>query len=333
MKLFDSKKKKLLWFIFAIFLVCFFLSVNAGSKVKNPVFGVTFSPDQAEALGLNWKDLYVKMLDDLGVKNLRISAYWNQVQPQNSTEYNFEKLDFQVLEAEKRGVKLVLALGKKLPRWPECHTPNWVRELSESSAQNAQLAYMETVVKRYMFSSAVIMWQVENEPYLDFGECPVLNKEFFDKEIALVKSIDPSRKILITDSGELSSWLQAGTRGDVFGTTLYRYVFSDVFKRYWVNYIPFWFYRIKGGLLRVVEPGKQIIIIELQTEPWTTKGITSTPIEEQFKTMSIQKFEKMLSVAKATGYSPQYLWGVEWWEWMNNQGHPEYWERAKEIFD
>jgi hypothetical protein len=73
------------------------------------------------------------------------------------------------------------------------------------------------------------------------------------------------------------------------------------------------------------------MIVELQAEPWTTKGILQTPIEEQFMTMSLKKFDTMISVAHSTGFSPQYLWGAEWWYWMKQNQHPEFWERAKEL--
>ncbi|MBU4205155.1 hypothetical protein KKH26_03220 [Patescibacteria group bacterium] len=39
-------------------------------------YGVTFSQKQAMALGLDWKKTYIAMLDELGVKKLRLSAYW-----------------------------------------------------------------------------------------------------------------------------------------------------------------------------------------------------------------------------------------------------------------
>ena len=121
------------------------------------------------------------------------------------------------------------------------------------------------------------MWQVENEPFLSsFGECPKPDRDLLDKEIALVKKLDPVRPVLITDSGELSPWFSAGKRGDAFGTTLYRYVFSDVFNRYWINYNPYWLYRAKGGLLKLLNGSKELVIIEMQGEPWTTKGILYT---------------------------------------------------------
>jgi hypothetical protein len=98
-----------------------------------------------------------------------------------------------------------------------------------------------------------------------------------------------------------------------------------------MNYNPYWLYRAKGGLLKILNGNKPLVIIELQAEPWTTKGIVNTPVEEQFRTMSIKKFEKMLEVGEAVGFNPQYLWGVEWWYWIKQNGHPEFWEKAKQL--
>lgn len=321
-------RKKILIGVLVILLALFALYFNAGKKTGQIEYGVTFSPYQAESLGLNWKEVYLQMLADLKLKNIRISAYWDKVEPR-ADEYNFEDLDFQVKNAEDYGVRLVLAIGRRLPRWPECHNPSW---LNEKTLQADVLSYIEAVVRRYQNSPAVEMWQVENEPFLSsFGECPPLNPELLDREIALVKTLDPARKVLISDSGELSLWLESGRRGDVFGTTLYRYVYSDVFNRYWINYNPYWLYRVKGGFLRFLNGDKNLVIIELQAEPWTTQGIVNTPIQEQFRTMSMEKFNKMLSLGQAIGFERQYLWGVEWWYWMKQKNHPEFWEKAREI--
>jgi hypothetical protein len=330
-----NKKRKFALFLLVVFLLVSALSMNAGKKVKDPEYGVTFSYVYAQHhLGLDWKETYKSTLEELKVKKLRIPVYWNEVE-RKKDEFNFEAVDFQLDLASKHNAKVVLAIGRRLPRWPECHDPSWLKELPQSSQDNELLSYLETVVGRYQAHPAVEIWQVENEPFLgSFGECPLPRPELLDSEISLVKKLDPGKPILISDSGELSSWIQAGKRGDVFGTTLYRYVFSDVFNRYWVNYIPYWFYRVKGGLLRLLHPRKPIMIVELQAEPWTTKGIPNTSIEEQFKTMSPDKFKTMLGVAKATGYSPQYFWGVEWWYYMKvKQSHPEFWEESKSLFN
>ncbi|MBI5530847.1 MAG: cellulase family glycosylhydrolase [Candidatus Doudnabacteria bacterium] len=326
---------------FTIFLILVLLAVWLVSlvapKSKNIQYGITFSAPYAQSLGLDWKQAYTSILNDLQPKYIRLSAYWDKVEPEPDKfvfgSGNDNDLDFQVSEASRRGTKIVLAVGRRLPRWPECHDPSWIKDLPEEVLENDQLSYVEAVVKQYQSNPQIIAWQVENEPFLStFGICPPLNTKLLDSEIALVKKMDPSRPVIITDSGELSLWYHSGSRGDIFGTTFYRYVFSDVFKRYWTNHIPAIYYRFKGGLLRLLNPGKPIAIMELETEPWTTAGIPNTPIEEQFKTMSIGNFNTIVKIAKDTGYSPQYLWGVEWWYWMKQKDHPEFWQAAKELF-
>jgi len=331
------KTKKVRITLFIVFVLVFavwLLSLNAGPKVIPPEYGVTFSQPYAQSLGLEWKKVYVESLTDLNVKLLRLSAYWNSVEPKQG-EFFYDDLDFQVEQAEAHGVKVILGIGKRLPRWPECHVPDWANGLSEDSQRQALLAYMENTVLRFKSNPAITTWQVENEPFLgSFGPCPPLDPGFLDKEIALVKKLDPSRPILITDSGELNFWIEAGRRGDIFGSTYYRYIYSDRLKRYWTNfYFPSWFYRFKGGMVRLLNPGKPIILAELEAEPWTTKGILSTSLDEQFKTMSLNNFRTITRLAGRTGFSPQYLWGLEWWYWMKTQGHPEFWLEAKKLIN
>ena len=322
----------------AVFLLIWLVSL-AAPRNSTIEYGVTFSYPYAKSLGLDWKAAYLAILDDLKPKRVRLSAYWDEVEnTQNQFDFNNDpqnqsELNFQVNQAGRRGVKIVLALGRRLPRWPECHDPSWIGKLSADELQTAQLSYMEAVVRQYQNDPNIIAWQVENEPFLStFGICPALDTNFLDTEIALVKKLDPSRPVIVTDSGELSFWFHSGGRGDIFGTTLYRYVFSDVFKRYWTNHIPALYYRFKAGLLRLLHPGKQIAIMELEAEPWTTNGIPNTPLDQQFKTMSPAQFDTIVGVARSTGFSPQYLWGVEWWYWMKTtQGHPEFWDKAKQL--
>ena len=330
---FKRRWQKILLAFAIIFAIIFVLQQNAG-RSKNIEYGVTFSQPYARNLGLDWKRVYDDMLEDLGVKLIRIPIYWNELEKEQG-KYDFSDMDYMLAKAKAENSKIILAIGKRLPRWPECHVPEWAGKLPQDSQNNAQLSYMEAVVRRYALDQTVVVWQVENEPFLSsFGPCPNLDVDFFNREIAFVKQLDPSRPILITDSGELSSWLRAGSRGDQFGSTYYRYVYSDVLKRYWTNfYFPAWFYRLKAGVIRLFNHQKPVMIAELEAEPWTTAGIINTPIEEQFKTMSLEKFNIITSLSAKTGFSPQILWGVEWWYWMRGQGHMEFWESVKSLIN
>jgi hypothetical protein len=47
--------------------------------------------------------------------------------------------------------------------------------------------------------------------------------------------------------------------------------------------------------------------------------------------MSLDKFHKMVSVGKSIGFERQYLWGVEWWFWMKQNNHAEFWNEARKL--
>jgi len=49
--------------------------------------------------------------------------------------------------------------------------------------------------------------------------------------------------------------------------------------------------------------------------------------------MDVDKMKEIVSFAKKTGFARQYMWGAEWWYWMKKEGHNEYWEYGKTIFD
>src|SRR5690606_27427087 len=110
-------------------------------------------------------------------------------------------------------------------------------------------------------------WQIENEPYLDFGICPKPDPNRVNEEIQIVKSLDP-RPVLLTDSGELSTWYPVMELGDVFGTTLYRNVWSPWFGI--VEYpLPPMFYTAKSRIVQLITGmNKPSIVAELQAEPW-----------------------------------------------------------------
>lgn len=297
------------------------------------IYGMSFNTMYARELGLDWKATYDAILDELGVRHLRLAAHWPMVEPEQGT-YNFEELDYQVKKAEEVGAEVILAVGRRLPRWPECHVPEWAQGLSKEGSKEAQFAYMKQVVERYRGSSAIKYWQVENEPFLEvfaFDHCGVLDVDILDAEIALVKELDSSRPIIITDSGNLGLWAGAYKRGDVFGTSVYVHFWNPEIGQFRTILPPF-VYRAKEKVLALVYGKKPTFLIELSAEPWLIAPIMTVPIETQFTRMDIDKFEDILSYAKETRYENQYLWGGEWWYWLKENNYPEMWERGQKLF-
>ncbi len=325
-------KKIFLWSVLLIALALCILSVT--KTPEKITYGVSFSKLHADELQLDWKKVFIASLDELKIRNFRLSAHWPNIEPQNG-KYNFADLDFQMNEAKKRDAKVILAVGRRLPGWPECHDPDWVKGISKEDKQKELLSYVEETVKRYKDYPNIAYWQVENEPFLALfarHHCEdFFDEDFFDKEIALVRSLDPDTKIFITDSGELSLWYKAYTRADSFGTSVYLYVWNHKFGKFRYPITPA-FFRIKHNIIKLLFTDKPSIISELSTEPWLLKPINETPIDEQLSRMDLNKFNNMIAFASKTGFDTQFLWGVEWWYYMKNNNHPEFWTRAKELY-
>jgi len=302
------------------------------TKNEDMKFGVSFTHHHAESLEMDWKETYGAILDDLEVRRMRIAAYWDRIELENG-EYDFSDVDYQVKEAQKRDVDLILAFGVKTPRWPECHIPKFYME-DKVEREKALLEFEEVLVERYKGYDNITHWQVENEPFLKFfGDCPegAIDENLIDQEIALVKELDPDRDVIVTDSGELSIWLQAAERADVFGSTLYRIIYKPPFG--YVEY-PLGpnFFRMKALLAKIVTGQENFIISELQAEPWPKAWILHVSVEEQYKTMNPEKFKEIIDYTQKTNFEEAYLWGVEWWYWLKEtQGKPEMWEEAQEI--
>lgn len=314
--------------LFVLYL--FFIGVQPAEKIA---WGVNFSQKHAKDLGLDWKENYLALLDDLGSKNLKVAAHWDLIEPEKDKFY-FDDLDWQINEAEKKGAKLLLVVGMKTPRWPECHIPGWAADLSKEKQQEEILDLIKNIVLRYRESSSIDMWQVENEPFFFFfGDCPRVDKEFLRKEIELVKSLDPQkRKVLISDSGEGSFWVMAARFGDIVGTTMYENVWVRQLGIYFRYPLTPNFYGNKAKIIKNFFD-KEVICVELQAEPWGPKLLYDTSLEEQEKTMNLEQFRKNIEFARKTGLKEFYLWGGEWWYWMKEiQGRPEIWEEAKKLF-
>jgi endo-1,4-beta-mannosidase len=192
---------------------------------------------------------------------------------------------------------------------------------------------LPAVVKRYKDSPAIKYWQVENEPYLtayvqDYCGSN-LDIEFLKEEIDLVRALDPNRRILTTDSGNLGLWAGPYKHGDLFGTTLYVYLANEKTGEI-KSFVNHNFYKFKRALVRLVYGKKPMIQIETSIEPWLVKPILETPIPEQLAGMNPERAQEVFEMSSKTNFDEQYLWGVEWWYYLDENGYPEMLNWAKE---
>jgi len=301
---------------------------------KDIQYGVSFNTLYAQELGLPWEEVYTAILEDLQVRHLRLAAHWPMVSPAQG-EWNFSELDTQIRLAEEHGADIVFAIGRRLPRWPECHVPDWAQGKTWEEQKELIREYLQQVVTRYKDSPAIVYWQVENEPFLTVfakEHCGELDTAFLDEEIALVRELDPSHPILVTDSGNLGKWYGAYKRGDSFGTSVYVYLWNEATGPI-ESILPPETYIAKRKLLEIIFGKKETMLIELSVEPWLNVPVVDADIDTQFSRMSSEKFEKIIAYAKETRFEKQYLWGAEWWYWLKkNKGHPEFWERARKLY-
>ncbi|MFH1460947.1 MAG: hypothetical protein ABIF84_00795, partial [Patescibacteria group bacterium] len=242
-----------------------FMFIGQAPQSEKIDWGVTFSQLFAENLDLDWRTAYQAILDDLDVKKLRLIAYWPMIEPKQG-EYFFDDLDWQIQETAVRGGEIILTIGIKVPRWPECHIPDWAEQLTDSEKQERILLMLEQIVNHYQDDQTIKIWQIENEPFLrTFGECPFVDKEFLRREVALVRELDLKRRpIMITASGELTSWIETALEGDILGTSLYRIVWTDILDDHFKYPIPSIFYYRRAQLVRWLTDVDRIILAELQ---------------------------------------------------------------------
>jgi hypothetical protein len=312
---------------FAVFLL-------ARKEVPEGItYGISYNVPYVHELGLDEEEVFDALLNDLKVRHFRMSAHWQLIEPVKD-QFEFEWMDRDIEKAEAAGAQVIFGVGRRLPRWPECHVPDWAKTFAWEDQKKEIREYVEAVVNRYKESPAITHWQVENEPYLGvFAKdyCGELDEVFLEEEIALVRSLDPARPILVTDSGNLGTWSGAYKRGDAFGTSVYVYFWNPELGQF-KTVLPPWFYRAKEKVVSLIYGKKETFLIELALEPWLLEPVQNVPVDVQYSRMDMDKFNEIIEYAKRTRYEKQYLWGGEWWYWLREQGHSEMWERSRELF-
>lgn len=300
------------------------------------VFGVTFISDYASYFGLDPRQTMQAIIDELGVKRFRLVSYWKNIERTQGT-YDFSDLDWQFQKAEQAGAQIDLALGLRQPRWPECHMPTWAKEQPQSEWYPKLKDFMTAVVNRYKDSPALISYQVENEFFMTiFGKCTDFDRSRLIDEYNLVKSLDPTKPIVVTRSNNWGGIPINEPTPDIYGVAVYKRVFDySVMHRYFEYPYPPWFYGFLAGLGEIVK-GKPLAIHELQMEPWLPNGFEMndvSSIPEQNKSMNADRLRHRFKYAEDTGMRTIDAWGVEWWYWRKEKANdPSLWNVARQEF-
>ena len=321
--------------LLGILVLFFVMYLILRPKVQDNInYGVNFSKKYAEEMGMDWKDTYLKIINDLGTKNMRLVAYWDESEPSNN-RYDFSDVIWQLDEAKKKNINVIMALGYKVPRYPECFEPEWVKKYSKEERERELLEYIKTAVVTLKGYDNIKIWQIENEPFWTFGECEKSTRETIVKEVNTTRILD-NRPILVQDSGEGGFWFPTYTLGDKLGISMYRKIWYDFWGIFFGKFIYFqyplahWTYKVKADLVGI--PYENILVTELQAEPWGP-GLNSKLSQHDIdQTMSHHHFIDNLNYSQKGGFKDLYFWGAEWWLYMKeNRGDSFYWDTAGAV--
>lgn len=307
-------------------------------RVKNPNYGVSFSVKYANELGVDWKQNFTALLDDMKLRNFRLMSYWDDTEPERGV-FKFEDLDWQMDEAAKRGAKVSLAIGLRQPRWPECHKPAWYNELGSKQAKDdAIVAFTQAVVKRYRDHPALGSYQLENEAVNSwFGECTPedIDQKRLEREFDAVKEVDASHPVYMSLSDQHGLPLGKPVP-DRYGYSVYRIVWNEKtgpFKFYVTYPTPVWYHKLRALWIKTFKD-RDIFIHELQIEPWGPSATVNLSIDEQNRSMGPKQIKENVTFARKIGTPDIYTWGGEWWYWRKTTlNDPSVWNVVKNEFN
>lgn len=307
-----------------------YIAKNASRPV---VFGTTFIPSYAASFDLDPQATLDALINDMNFRHFRLVSYWDEIESKPGT-YDFSQLDWQFKKIAAVGGKVSLSIGLRQPRWPECHMPGWALAQPKSDWQPALKTFIGQVVDRYKDNPALDTYQLENEYFLKvFGECKDFDRDRLVDEFNFVKQKDPLHQIIISRSNNAIGLPLGKPTPDIFGVSVYKRVWDKTLTHRYFEYpFPAWFYAALAGAGEIAT-GKDMIVHELQAEPWTANGDMKTAtIEEQNKSLNAARLKDRIQYGKATGMREIDLWGSEMWYWRKVKlGDSSLWDTAKQT--
>lgn len=346
----------------------------------NPELGANFSCKRAEYLGQDCRAALTEVLDGLGVRLLRLSVYWSDVEQQPGV-YDWSSIDWQLDAAHQRGARVVVSIGMKAQRYPEYWLPTWLRLTANIPPQ--ALPEDHPLVQQYLFPyltaaarhvgahPAVEAIQVENEPYVNYrpnrllrligrehyaptGEKALhilflkfgwnattwhISERFLAREVEAVRAAAPAQRLVLNHASWVrtdSKWRSLLRIGDVFGQSVYTKRQQGPWP--WLYLLP---YRLgplspnlPGQARAAATRGKELWITELQAEPFEAAGLDERRLSSgAVRSFSPSWLEHNLRVARRSGATRVYLWGVEWWLYQRDrQGDARFWDAGKHLW-
>lgn len=250
---------------------------------------------------------------DVGIRRFRLMSYWDLHEPEPGT-YDFEDLDAQINIIRAHGGSISLCIGIRQPRWPESHLPQWALELPAPERTAAYLRYHQAVIERYKDEPILQSWQLENEFWnRGFGMNNEFSRSRLRQEFSMLRTAAPAAPVIMSLGNTVGLPLGA-PKPDLFGTTLYLIQYEK--GRYTRTKYGPWYFKLRRNLVRLFGR-RDLIIHELQAEPWGPQANWEMSDEEQNKSMNADQLERAVRFGRDTGMTYMDLWGGEWWYWRS----------------
>jgi hypothetical protein len=315
--------------------------------------GTTFSQLQCRYIGINYREAF-RQICSLGFKRIRLCSYWNEIEPQEN-QFVFSTLDWLLEESERHGIDVVLAVGMKVPRWPEFHFPKWVSERYETGSSELAVGqrcpviaehairFIDVVVNHTRNASAIQYWQIENEPFTRLGITGgrFLSGQFVQQEVDLIRRLAlPQQKILLTGSIMLpfadstedeAAFQDCLSMADAVGINVYSKVPIGQSSNYLEPEPPFW-QTLQTWQSQLTLNGKEAWIAEAQAEPWEPNQLVALNGVFHPSSSPSQAID-LVQRLTALNYRTILLWGCEYWYWHYRQGRPFWWNTMRQLLE
>jgi len=281
----------------------------------------------------------------LGFTWIRLGCYWNEIERDRGI-FSFTVLDQLVRFCEKENIHVLMCVGMKAPRWPEYYIPDWLLkridmtnrkrvELTDKDLLGSTLQFLTHCIRHYKKSSAIKIWQVENEPLDPSGEkFWNISSSFLNQEIQRIKEIDPNRKILITvwgnELGKRGVYKEAEILADIIGLDIYPRVPTSILRL-------FTFYtgpsdsrsKIRKITEQILIQGKEFWITELQAEPWEIGSGRQIRINPP--SFHNDDLYRNFEYAKSLSPTAILFWGFEYWYSKKITGDTVLWNSVASL--
>ncbi|OGD86078.1 hypothetical protein A2696_02640 [Candidatus Curtissbacteria bacterium RIFCSPHIGHO2_01_FULL_41_13] len=367
----------ILFLVLAVYIFNAFLNpIPRRNMVEGfrPLYGVSYSFEQAGWYGLDPKKSYVDLLDNLKVDWVRLPFFWDQMtlplrqsadsegQAEWTFNKNFEDLKWAVSEADRRNIKVIIALGAKTPYFPEYHWPKEIaskvrfgEQITSSHPVASDILEIDKKVVGELSSyDNIIYWQVENEPLIGNVNKWKIDSSLIAKEVEIVKQADFKKRPVILNHAAVGfydkSWqklLPILQPNDVFavntffktkGTDL---VTAKIFGReihiLWPNHLVWpvhsWFFlspNYQAIKQKVEDMGLKFWVLEMQSEPYIKKLDEANDPILTFSPQDIELGDKFLRSYKIESIG---LWGASFWQYRQKNGDSSWTEAVQSLIN